>query len=220
MLNFQRLMSPPLIRAAVILGVLGVGLFIWEQSAQADSADESRYPYDPACAWGRISDGKGMLVRCISQAESQRLAEAKGAPRKEGEAKAEEKPGAAEPEQPPAQEKPDEKSSAPPVQVTLKEIRVDEGTLPNAIKRLSTVKARYEACVQDNGGLQAALGEVSVRFLVRERGRAEGVSVAKRKGVSEAAAKCVADVVDRRLVGQPVVPITGANLDFEFRKRP
>ena len=35
-----------------------------------------RYPFDPACPWGRIADGKGMLVRCIDERESRTLAKA------------------------------------------------------------------------------------------------------------------------------------------------
>ena len=42
-----------------------------------------------------------------------------------------------------------------------------------------------------------------MRFLVRSKGVAEGVSVAKRTNLSKEAAQCVADVIDRRRVGTP-----------------
>jgi hypothetical protein len=64
--------------------------------------------------------------------------------------------------------------------------------------------------------LQARAGEVRVRFLVRERGRAEGVAVARNQGVSLEAAQCIADVVDRRLVGVPEAPLVGATLVVEL----
>src|SRR5262245_44820015 len=33
-----------------------------------------RYPFDPVCPWGRVADGRGMLVRCLEPAEAARLA--------------------------------------------------------------------------------------------------------------------------------------------------
>ena len=33
----------------------------------------SRYPYDPACAWGRIANGRGLVMRCLTQAEANEL---------------------------------------------------------------------------------------------------------------------------------------------------
>jgi hypothetical protein len=74
------------------------------------------------------------------------------------------------------------------------------------------------ACVRDHGGITREVGEIQVRFLVRERGRAEGAVVSKRAGVSEAAARCVADVVDRRLVGSPEAPMVGATLTVRVRE--
>jgi hypothetical protein len=52
--------------------------------------------------------------------------------------------------------------------------------------------------------------------LVRERGRAEGVAVKDRRGVSLVAAKCIADVIDRRYVGYPAAPIVGATLTIDL----
>ena len=72
--------------------------------------------------------------------------------------------------------------------------------------------------MNDNGGLREKEGEVQVRFLLRQRGRAEGVSVAKRVGVSAEAARCVSEVVDRRYVGVPEAPIVGATVVIKFAK--
>lgn len=73
-------------------------------------------------------------------------------------------------------------------------------------------------CVNANGGLKDGTGEVQVRFLVRQRGRAEGVSVAKRSNLSAEAARCVSEVVDRRYVGVPDAPIVGATVVIKFAK--
>src|SRR5262245_20267823 len=52
------------------LGLAGAFAFALFLSARPRGADEaSRYPYDPVCAWGRLADGKGMLVRCIRREE-------------------------------------------------------------------------------------------------------------------------------------------------------
>ena len=59
-----------------------------------------------------------------------------------------------------------------------------------------------------------------MRFLVRARGRAEGVSVSKRVGVTPEAARCVAEVVDRRPVGTPDVPMVGATVIIKFTPAP
>jgi hypothetical protein len=59
---------------------------------------------------------------------------------------------------------------------------------------------------------------VSVRFLVRGKGVAEGVSVAKRTNMSKEAAQCVAEVVDRRRVGTPESPMVGATVLVKFVK--
>lgn len=167
--------------------------------ASAESAN--RYPYDPACAWGRLADGHGMLIRCLKPEEASALL--------------------AEPAVPDAK-------SAPPVApaqsneasafvvTSIGPAVADTGELPLAAKQLSIAKDRFVACVSKHGGLSAPQAKVVVRFLVRERGRAEGVSVKSVKGMSEQAGKCIADVVDRRYVGYPAAPTVGATLPIEL----
>ncbi len=190
--------------------------------ALADTSLANRYPYDPACAWGRVADGKGMIVRCLSKREAtevleaaKRAREAKEQPKQSGE-KPPQKPEAKPTEKP--EEKPQGKAG--PVSLKFGELKVDEGSLPNAIKSLAKGRKKMEACVQEHGGLTHDPGELRVRFLVRERGIAEGVGVERRKGMSEKAGKCVAEVIDRRRVGHPSVPITGATLELSFARAP
>jgi hypothetical protein len=94
--------------------------------------------------------------------------------------------------------------------------RADTGELPEARTQLLRAGERYVQCVESNGGLSSSPARVTLRFLVRERGRAEGVTVKEREGLSLGAAKCVASVVDRRYVGYPAAPIVGADLSVEF----
>ena len=202
--------------------------------AEAEDALLKRYPYDPACAWGRVGNGKGMVVRCISEDEAKTLrtalpapvAAAKPAPSTPSVGSAKPAPeaattpsstapetapdGAAEPEPAPSTD------ADAALDVVVGPVTADEGTL--GIGKLGAPKDKYQACVQKNGGLGGKTGEVSVRFLVRGKGVAEGVSVAKRTNLSKEAAQCVADVIDRRRVGTPESPMVGATVLVKFTK--
>ncbi len=185
-------------------------------AGSADPETEARYPFDPACPWGRISNGKGMLNRCISETEAQKvLTDAKKAvPTTPSGAATGPSSGAITTGPAPAPEPP-EGVSAGPVTVKLGALVADQGEL--GLGKLGKPLDRYAACVQDNGGLSGAKGSVTVQFLVRaEFVRAEGVEVKTSSGVSKKAARCIADVVDRRQVGAPAVPMTGATLTFEI----
>jgi hypothetical protein len=100
--------------------------------------------------------------------------------------------------------------------VSVGPVSADSGEL--GIGKLGAPKDKYVKCINDNGGLKEASAEVQVRFLLRAKGRAEGVSVAKRIGVTTEAARCVSEVVDRRFVGVPDAPIVGATVTIKFSK--
>jgi hypothetical protein len=197
--------------------------------AEAEEALLKRYPYDPACPWGRVGNGKGMVVRCISEEEAKNLRAAPiatpAAAKPTTPAVASGKPGdptpaPATPESPSDSTSDTEPGPAPDadaaLDVTVGPVTAEEGTL--GIGKLGQPKDKYAACVQKNGGLSGKTGEVSVRFLVRGKGIAEGVSVSKRTNVSKEAAQCVADVVDRRRVGTPESPMVGATVVVKFTK--
>jgi len=182
-----------------------------------------RYPFDPACPFGRISNGKGMVVRCINEEESAALLKrspaAAPAPRPPEAAPNAASGGAAASApaasasaaivEPPA-------SADTRLEVTVGPIVADQGEL--SLTKLTRAKDKFERCVLDNGGLRGKSGEVHVRFLVRSRGIAEGVSAQPPTNVSADAARCVAEVVDRRHVGIPDAPLVGATLTVKFEK--
>jgi hypothetical protein len=201
----MKVAKPP---SAALFAVAVAGTGAWALAQPGDST--SRYPYDPACPWGRIANGKGMIVRCISRAEAEELFS-------RGRAAT---PAASAGAAPPGSAAPPSASSSPPgvlaIGVQVGPVLVDQGKLPLAEGKLAAPKDRYAECVAKAGGLTGPNGEVHVRFLVRARGRAEGVSVAKRAGVTPEAARCVAEVVDRRLVGTPDVPMVGATVVIKF----
>jgi hypothetical protein len=186
-------------------------------AALSESAESllRRYPFDPACPWGRLANGKGNVVRCLSEKEGTTLAAAAPpAPAPLPSAL----PGAAgTPPAPAASGTAAPAASVPPTltapgrfEVTVGPVTADKGELP--VGKLGVPKDRYAKCIEDNGGLKADTGEVHVRFLVRSKGIAEGVSVQKRFNVGPEAARCVAEVVDRRHVGVPEEPLVGATV--------
>ncbi len=203
----------------------------------ADPATEARYPYDPACPWGRIANGKGMITRCISEVEARNLVStrvpaapaktpataptAAATPTAAVAAPAAPAPGAPTqtPVEPPAGSSPPPEEApviqGQPVRVEVGPLLPEEGEL--AMGALHKPVDKYRACVDENGGLSGKTGEVQIHFLVRgERGRAEGVEVTKVRGVSQKAARCIADVVDRRRTGTPTAPMVGATLVFKI----
>lgn len=227
--------TPRLKRALIMLSCASL-LLAFGALASGETTDAllRRYPYDPACPWGRIGNGKGLIVRCITEAEAQALragtvvtpsssavpgasssappavappssatAATIAAPEEVSEADA----GAPTPTPTPSNEK---------LEITVGPVTADSGTL--GVGKLAAARDKYLKCVNDNGGLKEPSGEVHVRFMLRQKGRAEGVSVAKRSGVSAEAARCVSEVVDRRYVGVPAEPMVGATVVIKFTK--
>ena len=208
------------LRAVLICGAAIVAVIAGQQSF-AGADNPVRYPYDPACPWGRIADGNGMLVRCLVAAEASQLTASSDAVRPVAHAPTIGTVSATGDAFTPVE-------SAAPVAALKGNVRVDSvgpavadaGELPLADKKLAVAKDRFVECVTKNGGLSAKQAKVVVRFLVRERGRAEGVGVKSFSGVSPAAAECIADVVNLRYVGYPAAPIVGATIPIVLSVTP
>jgi hypothetical protein len=227
----------------------GVALPSSRAAAQPDRGASRATPepdhaaVDAQCPWGRLADGHGHFVRCLGADDVARLREpaapaatppepAQKPPPAAAIAPAEPaaksgndagaiwplpspKPPAAEPGAPPA---------PPPAPVDefvaeLGSVVADSGALSDAQKPLRKMRDKLAECASKNGGLTADRAEVELRFLVQEKGRAEGVSIKKKRGLADATAKCVADVVDRRFVGFPDQPAVGATLVVTITKK-
>jgi hypothetical protein len=216
---------------AAVLAVLGCGPL-----STAGAAEPARAPdVDGLCAWGRLSDGRGHLVRCLTRDEAARLREVPpaastipgGAPATPPFQGAPPAPATESREPAPAAEvavvpAPPSAPAAPdpvPLEVEIGPITPDTGGLPDAQKSLAKARDRYVSCIEKNGGLSADRGSVELRFLVQGLGRAEGVSVKKYRGMSEPAAKCIAGVVDRRHVGYPDEPAVGVTMVVTLSKK-
>lgn len=211
----------PLMRTVVICTLAAVGVIVGQQSF-AGADNPVRYPYDPACPWGRIADGNGMLVRCLMAAEANQLLASSAAPQTtQPQPAATQTSGAASADAftPVASTAPQAVKGAVRVESVGPAV-ADAGELPLADKKLAAANDRFVECVNKNGGLSAKQAKVVVRFLVRERGRAEGVGVKSFNGVSQAAAECIADVVNLRYVGYPAAPIVGATIPIVLSATP
>jgi hypothetical protein len=148
-----------------------------------------------------------MIHRCITEEEARSLAETQDIGKK-------------------AEGSPDEGKGTPAPKtalakgfdLTIGPISAEQGEI--TVGRLELPLDRYRKCIEENGGLRKASGQVVVKFLVRaERVRAEGATVDSFDNVSLAAAECIAGVVDRRQVGTPSVPMTGVKLTFLLREK-
>ena len=211
------------------ISVLAAGLLVAASvAAQKSDSQETlvrRYPFDPACPWGRVANGKGMIVRCMSEDEANAvLKRVPSAPPQAAPAGAVTNPptpsasasAAPSPEAPSEADTADVGATDQKLDVTIGPVVADQGEL--SVGKLNQPKSRYTKCITDHGGLKDKTGEVDVRFLVRSKGIAEGVSVQKRVNVSAEAARCVAEVVDRRRVGVPDAPLVGATVIIKFEK--
>src|SRR5690606_24412817 len=116
------------------LSLVGLAVVVLAAVASAQSV-KARYPYDPACSWGRIANGKGMLVRCLTEQEA--VALVKGQPPApvagKPEAAPEEKPTKPEPEPTESPARQDK-----PLKVVVGPITADKGKL--SIGRLHVPK--------------------------------------------------------------------------------
>jgi hypothetical protein len=208
------------------LGFTALGLVAAAALSESLESLVRRYPYDPACLWGRLANGKGTIVRCLSEQEAAGFAPVANALPPVPAAAPVAAPVAAPSAAPTltASAAPATSAVAPEApkagryEITVGPVTADRGELP--LGKLGQPKDRYAKCLDDNGGLRGESGEVYVRFLVRSKGIAEGVSVQKRINVSAEAARCVSEVVDRRHVGVPDEPLVGATVIVKFTSRP
>jgi hypothetical protein len=235
--------------------VFGATAVLFTLSSLGGSLRAADTDVDASCPWGRLADGKGKFVRCLTREEAARLRDAAPAaseaakPSPPPPAPAVPAPQAPAPLPPPAPPPPAEATKpvppAPPVvaitdlppadpdppaegstavvagaspfEVEIGPVTADTGALPEAVKSLRKAGERYLSCVNKHGGGDP--GTVELRFLVQGRGRAEGVSIKKRKGVPARTAQCFANVIDRRYVGYPEAPEVGATLVVTVSKK-
>lgn len=109
--------------------------------------------------------------------------------------------------------------AAPPV-VEIGEPAYENGDVPRVPKLLKGITSKISSCIADNGGLAGSTGSIKVQFLVRSRGRAEGVEVLSAKGISDAASGCVRLLLKNKAVGSPSADPVGVTVTFSLKAAP
>ncbi|HVY47522.1 MAG TPA: hypothetical protein VHB21_16650, partial [Minicystis sp.] len=107
--------------------------------------------------------------------------------------------------------------AGPPPIVEIGTPSFENGQVPKAEKALAKLSEGIARCVAEHGGLTARAGSMKIQFLVRARGRAEGVEVLSAKNVSREARDCVRLLVKNRSVGAPTADPVGVTVTLSLR---
>lgn len=173
------------------------------------------------CPHGALEDPHRGFVRCL-QADEKDAGWLPPAPQPEPPA-ADAGPDAAPPpdaaqskpaEDKPVPEKPVPEKPQPPPIVTVAAPKFEGGEVPRAEKFVNGQLEGIAKCIATNGGLSGKKGSVKLSFLVRARGRAEGVEVVSSKGISDDAGGCIRVLLKNRAVGAPSADPVGVTVTF------
>ncbi len=163
----------------------------------------------PRCPYGELSDPHRGFVRCLAPDERDA-----GwlPPQPQPTPPVAEAPGAKDPVAPavPA-------VVGPPPLVDIGAPRFENGDVPRAEKALTKAASEIAGCVAQHGGLTGAAGTIKIQFLVRNRGRAEGVEVLSAKGVSPDATACVRLLLKNKPIGPPSADPVGVTVTISLK---
>jgi hypothetical protein len=93
---------------------------------------------------------------------------------------------------------------------------VGPGQVPKVDKFLDKTRPGVAECIAGHGGLDGEQGRLEMQFIVRDRSRAEGVEVLKVRGVSNAAQKCVRELLEGKWVGAPTADPAGVMFHYDL----
>jgi hypothetical protein len=109
---------------------------------------------------------------------------------------------------------------AGPPAVEIKEPTFENGDVPRAEKSLGKVSDDIAKCVAKNGGLSRPSGSMKIQFIVRAKGRAEGVEVLSSQNISAEASSCIRLLLKNRAVGEPTSDPVGVTVLINFKAAP
>lgn len=156
----------------------------------------------PRCPYGELNDPHRGFVRCLLPEER----DAGWLPPSAG----------AEPKPPEPPKEPDKPAAPPPV-VEIGAPKFQNGEVTKVERSLGKAAKAIAACVADHGGLAAPVGSLKVQFLVRSRGRAEGVEILAAKGVSQEASSCVRVLLKNKAIGAPSADPVGVTVTITLK---
>jgi hypothetical protein len=100
--------------------------------------------------------------------------------------------------------------------VSIESLSFYGGDVPHAPAALDRIKQDFANCSPDGQGLKGD-ATVTLRFLVRASGRAEGVDVVQAHGMSSDVVRCVASSLALRPIGAPTVDPVAVSLIVSFK---
>jgi len=177
-----------------------------DELAKAAKDDAGAAPADdggPRCPYGELTDPHRGFVRCLLPDER----DAGWLPPP---------PQGDPPAEAPRAEPPKDRPTAPPT-VEIGAPRFDNGQVTKVDKSLGKHAADLARCVADHGGVSGDAGSMKIQFLVRSRGRAEGVEVLASKGVSAEASACVRVLLKNKAIGAPSADPVGVTVVIGFK---
>jgi hypothetical protein len=170
-------------------------------------ADAGSGKAEPRCPYGELSDPHRGFVRCLAPDER----DAGWLPPQPQTPPPSDAPAAKDPTPaPPA-------AAGPPPLVDIGSPKFENGEVPRTEKALAKAATEIASCVADHGGLTGATGTIKIQFLVRNRGRAEGVEVLSSKGVSPDAAACVRLLLKNKPIGPPTSDPVGVTVTISLK---
>lgn len=104
-------------------------------------------------------------------------------------------------------------------EVELSKPKLTGGKVEALEDALDKTREGVAACVTSHGGLAGDAGRLEVQFLVRDRGRAEGVEVTRAQRVSPEAAQCVRKFLRNRPIGLPSEDPVGVIYAYKLRRK-
>jgi hypothetical protein len=111
-----------------------------------------------------------------------------------------------------------EEASAP-FDVAITKPKLIGGSVSSLAEALDKTREGVAGCVASHGGLEGGTGRLEVQFLVRDRGRAEGVEVMRVQRVSPDAAQCVQRFLKNRTIGSPSDDPVGVVFAYKLKRR-
>ncbi len=153
----------------------------------------------PRCPYGELSDPHRGFVRCLLPDERD----------------AGWLPPPSQGDEPPAAQPRPAAAAAPLVEIGAP--KFDNGQVTKVEKSLGKASADIARCVADHGGLSGDAGSLKIQFLVRARGRAEGVEVLAAKGVTPEASACVRVLLRNKAIGAPSADPVGVTVTISLK---
>jgi hypothetical protein len=97
---------------------------------------------------------------------------------------------------------------------SIERLTFENGEVPHARAALERIKKDFAKCAASDSG--PAEGTVEFHFIVRAPGKAEGIDVARVRGVSANIVRCATSALTLRSVGAPSAEPVGVILTVRF----